>query len=76
MSRSTRFLGGITPATDTILRPFEVEYEIKNPGIATKACQSTEMAKGMAAVRIARKLFLSNADDEPYRPLYIVLAQA
>ena len=45
-----------------------------NPGIATKACQFTEMAKGMAPVKIARKLFLSQADNELYRPCYIAAA--
>src|SRR5258708_34448519 len=34
------------------------------------------MAREMAPVKIARKLFLSEANDEPYRPLYVVLAQA
>ena len=57
-------------------RPSQGRNPGSNPGIATKACQSTEMAKGMAPVKIARRLFLSQADDEPYRPLYVVLPQA
>ncbi len=57
-------------------RPSQGRNPGSNPGIATKACQSTEMAREMAPVKIARKLFLSEANDESYRPLYVVLAQA
>src|SRR5260221_5190714 len=57
-------------------RPSQGRNPGSNPGIATNACQSTEMAKRMPPVKIARRLFLSQADDEPYRPCYVVLAQA
>ncbi len=60
-------------------RPYLLTYtpnQLDTSKLNAQKDTSTEVAIEMPPVKIARRLFLSQADDEPYRPCYVVLAQA